>query len=222
MLDERGICKIIEAVKPFSMVCEEGLRFTITESVDIVRRHVPGHFVECGVWRGGCGIAMLLAQQEQFRRIKRTVHFLDSFAGLPPATEADGTVAAEWQKKSDNCLATREEFNASIGSFAIPARHFTVWQGWFIETLPRFLRYLGNRPIAFLRLDADWYDSTMLCLEALFPHVSDGATIIIDDYYAWDGCTRAVHDFLSKNKAPHRIKSMPQFSSAYFRKERFH
>jgi len=49
-----------------------------------------------------------------------------------------------------------------------------------------------------LRLDSDWYESTKQCLENLFDLVVDGGLVIIDDYYVWDGCARAVHDFLSK------------------------
>src|SRR5512146_2044131 len=109
MLDERGICEIIESVKPYTMVCEEGLRFTITESVAAVQNLIPGHFVECGVWRGGCGIAMMLAQKRQFGGIRRKVHFLDSFAGLPPTTAMDGAFAADWQSKGNTLLATRAE-----------------------------------------------------------------------------------------------------------------
>ena len=66
-----------------------------------------------------------------------------------------------------------------------------------------------------LRLDGDWYDSTMQCLEALVPLVAEGGTIIIDDYYAWDGCARAVHDYLSRNDLPYRIKSLYGNYGAY-------
>src|SRR5262249_42322226 len=60
--------------------------------------------------------------------------------------------------------------------------------------------------IAVLRLDGDWYDSTMICLRKFWNHVLPGGIIIIDDYFAWDGCTRAVHDFLSSIRANERIR----------------
>jgi O-methyltransferase len=76
-------------------------------------------------------------------------------------------------------------------------------KGWFEKTLPGFR---PSEPIALLRLDGDWYDSTMCCLEHLFPHVRRGGVIIIDDYFQWDGCTRAVHDFLSRGQRTEPIR----------------
>jgi O-methyltransferase len=56
-----------------------------------------------------------------------------------------------------------------------------------------------------LRLDGDWYDSTLVVLESLFKHLAPDGIVIVDDYYAWDGCSRAVHDFLSRNSLTARI-----------------
>ena len=85
------------------------------------------------------------------------------------------------------------------------ARSFHLVKGWFSDTLPAF-----NPPdsIALLRLDGDWYDSTMTCLDSLFDKVAPSGLILLDDYYAWDGCSRALHDFLSRRSAPERIRSL--------------
>ena len=74
---------------------------------------------------------------------------------------------------------------------------FATVKGWFNETLPKFA---PETRIAILRLDGDWYESTMECLNALYRHVRVGGVIIIDDYYTWAGCSRAVHDFLSRHE----------------------
>jgi O-methyltransferase len=75
-------------------------------------------------------------------------------------------------------------------------------QGWFDQTVPIFN---DSNEISLLRLDGDWYDSTMVCLVHLFPKVVKGGIIILDDYYTWDGCSRAVHDYLSDIKTSSRI-----------------
>ena len=80
--------------------------------------------------------------------------------------------------------------------------------GWFNETLPKY----PGKPIAVLRLDADWYQSTMDVLTYLYPHVVQDGVIIIDDYYYWQGCALAVHDFLSANKLAEQIR---QFRESY-------
>lgn len=57
--------------------------------------------------------------------------------------------------------------------------------GWFDKTIPLHLDVLAQEGIAFLRIDADWYDPVLYVLEHLAPLVSDGGLIILDDYYVW-------------------------------------
>jgi len=157
-----------------------------------------GEFVECGTWRGGMSAAMLeLGGQSRHYR------FFDSFAGLPLASSIDGAAALEWQADPtgdnyhDNCTASRAEFEATIALAGVPADHIHIYEGLFDDTAPR----AETGRIAVLRLDGDWYDSTMTCLQAFWDKVMPGGLVIVDDYGVWDGCTRAVHDFLSQRSA---------------------
>jgi O-methyltransferase len=163
---------------------------------------VPGAVVECGTWRGGMIAA--LAETLSGGAAREFVLF-DSFQGLPPAGVIDGEAARAWQAdpeapdNRDNCRAAREEASESMRMAGVDA---TFVEGWFDETVPTYAA--AERPaIALLRLDADWYDSTMVCLRHLFPLVVPGGIVIIDDYGVgvFDGCTRAVHDFLSEFEA---------------------
>ena len=136
------------------------------------------------------------------------LHYLfDSFEGLPPATEIDGLAALEYQKDVsnrlyyDNCRAERSFADRAMA--ATKARTSHIISGWFDETVPGFV---PAEPVAILRLDGDWYESTMVCLTGLYPSVMQGGLIIIDDYYTWDGCARAVHDYLSARKSNDRIE----------------
>jgi len=166
------------------------------------RRHVHGCVIECGVWRGGmsAGIAEVLGPDRDY-------FLFDSFEGLPPATEADGNDAKNWQKDTqgttyyDNCRAP-VEFAARAMKLSGAPRHKLI-KGWFEDTLPVFVPPF---PIAILRLDGDWYESTMISLESLFEHLAPGGIVILDDYYAWDGCSRAVHDFLSRRQSTARVR----------------
>jgi O-methyltransferase len=85
-------------------------------------------------------------------------------------------------------------------------------QGWFSDTLPSFV---PREPIAVLRLDGDWYESTMTCLVNLYDHVVEGGLIIFDDYYIYDGCSRAVHEFLAERKVPAKIQGDRDYAIAY-------
>lgn len=164
-------------------------------------RHLDGCVVECGVWRGGvsAGMAEVLGKDREY-------FLFDSFEGLPPAGKDDGEFAKKWQADTesetyyDNCAAEIDFAERAMKLSG--SRKYNLKKGWFEDTLPEFV---PPCKIAVLRLDGDWYDSTMVALDNLYKYLAPNALVIIDDYYAWDGCSRAVHDFLSKTKSLTRI-----------------
>lgn len=173
----------------------------------------PGAVVECGTWRGGMigGIASLLGGSREY-------FLYDSFEGLPEAKPIDGEKATTWQKSPsdpfyhDNCTASIDDAREAMRLAGVS--NANIVKGWFNDTLKSTEFPEG---IALLRLDADWYDSTMDILEPLFDKVNPGGLLVVDDYFAWDGCSRAIHDFLSANKRTERIET---FSGICFMKKR--
>ena len=161
---------------------------------------LDGDFVECGVWRGGMSAAV-----GEILDKSKAVHLFDSFEGLPPAKEIDGKEAIAWQKDVsapgyfNNCSA--EESYAKKAMSMASHDNYKIYKGWFNDTLPHF----KNQRIGMLRLDGDWYDSIIDCLNHLFPQVIQGGIILLDDYYTWDGCSKAVHDYLSMVKSPSKV-----------------
>jgi hypothetical protein len=180
-------------------------------------RVIPGDIVECGTWKGGmaCGLMAVCGGD-------RIYHFFDSFEGLPDAREIDGPGAINYQKDTqspvyfDNCRADYEGFCSLVYSQDVPKNNIHVYKGWFSDTLVR--APIANA-IAVLRLDADWYESTWACLESLYPKVARGGVIIVDDYYMWDGCSRAVHAYLHKTSSRSRVRCSPLAQVAYIIKE---
>jgi hypothetical protein len=164
-------------------------------------RNVPGCVVECGVWKGG----MVAAIADVLGPARRYFLF-DSFEGLPPARHIDGDSALAWQRNEssptyyNNCTASRADAEAAMRSSA--AADYHIIQGWFEDTLSTFA---STEPIALLRLDGDWYDSTYECLRRLAHQVHQHGQIIVDDYHTWTGCARAVHDFLSEASGAFRL-----------------
>jgi O-methyltransferase len=161
-----------------------------------------GCIVECGVWRGGmiASIATIMGNGYNY-------FLFDSFEGLPKAKEIDGQAAIDWQADTDsnwyfdNCKAEESYAEAAMKKAGIS--NYKLVRGWFSDTLPG---YSFGEKICILRLDGDWYESTMDCLVNLYPLVEEKGLIIIDDYYAWEGCARAVHDYLSSNSLSARIR----------------
>jgi hypothetical protein len=156
---------------------------------------VEGCIVECGTWRGGmsAGIADVLGSQ-------RCYYLCDSFQGLPTPKEIDGAAAQAWQADTtsplyfNNCTASEEDARTAMSMSS--ARDHHIVKGWFEDTLPK----LPPHPIALLRMDADWYESTKCILDNLADRVVSGGMIIIDDYFGWEGCTIAVNEFAARNK----------------------
>lgn len=193
--------KIYRRFREFTMISAS----TYVDNLILAERvsKLSGCVVECGVWRGGmiAGMAALLGQNRRY-------FLFDSFEGLPPAKVIDGEAALSWQNAKhlpgyyDNCTAP-EDFAARAMTMA-GASSFQLIKGWFNETIPSFNPL---EPIAILRLDGDWYDSTMVSLQSLFELVAPGGLIVLDDYHTWDGCSRALHDFLSRKSAVERIQS---------------
>ena len=159
---------------------------------------VAGDVVECGVWKGGmmAGIAEIMGADRYY-------HLFDSFEGLPDVTAIDGESAATWMKTNDIAACKTEERFAAEAMRQAGANNVNIVKGWFNKTLETVS---FPRGIALLRLDADWYSSTAECLNVLYEKVNVGGMIIFDDYFAWDGCSKALHDFLSMNKLTDRIR----------------
>lgn len=217
---------IVTAVKSYTMVCDSGVRFAAQSAIDVVERRISGVIVECGVWKGGCSLAMLLAQRMAFGRVERPVFMFDSFEGMPEPGPKDGAAAREWRERRDpsdfhdNCRADQSNvsriFEDLFGFRALPGLRpeidYELSAGLFESTLPRVM--IG--PIALLRLDADWYESTKCCLDNLGRFLSPGALVIVDDYYAWEGCKLAVNEWLA-GRPEITLESMPDGSAAHFR-----
>jgi O-methyltransferase len=193
-------------VRRATMTSARRCRLLWDQCNEIFRRGVPGSFVECGVWRGGSSAVMALAA----RRVgqNRQLHLFDSFEGLPEPQKIDEAGAAEYSggrssgslQSIDRCKAELAEVEAFLfGDLRLnrEAVHFHV--GWFQHTVAAAGDALGD--VAVLRLDGDWYESTKVCLEHLYPKLSRGGVLILDDYFAWVGCKKATDEY----RASHNI-----------------
>ncbi len=158
--------------------------------VDALRRGVPGDLMETGVWRGGAAIFMR-AVLKAYGACDRLVWAADSFQGLPrPDTKRYAHDASTDFWKRRPLAVSLDEVKANFARYGLLDEqvHFVV--GWFRDTLPT----APVEQLAVLRLDGDMYESTTIALQALYPKLSAGGYVIIDDY-AIPVCRQAVDDY---------------------------
>ena len=203
--------KTINAVRPFTMTQPEAL-FGLCDAVRyVVRGRIPWAIVECGVWKGGSmmAVAHTLLQEGDW---SRDLYLFDTYEGMTPPEERDVTVfnhpAVVMEKKvikNENtqnlrdgkwCYAPLDEVKNALYSVGYDPVRMHFVKGRVEETIP------GRAPesIALLRLDTDWYQSTMHELVHLFPRLSDGAVLIVDDYGFWKGSREAVDEYFAQHR----------------------
>jgi hypothetical protein len=190
--------------RQLSMVSPQGLYSTLAACKYVAENDVPGDFVECGVWRGGNAIIAA----EIFKRYKvvRKVFLFDTFQGMTEPTMDDMTVQdkkpaleqylkAQRESHNDWCFAPLTEVRSNFQTRGLLGEDVVFVEGKVEDTLRRH----DNLPqrISILRLDTDWYESTKLELEVLYPLIVSGGFLIIDDYGFWSGSKKATDEFFS-------------------------
>jgi O-methyltransferase len=201
--------KAIALVESHTMLSYQRL-VTLWQQVRYLdRAGVQGCLVECGTWKGGAAALMALAHRESGKP-HRDLHLFDSFEGLPEPDRAhDGDMAVRYAgarasgmlRSIGKCVGTLEDNRQAVSAIAgYPSSltHFHV--GWFQDTLHTLPASFGE--IALLRIDGDWYESTKICLDMLFPQVVSGGIVVIDDYGKWSGCRKAVDEFMATLHRP--------------------
>lgn len=157
----------------------------------VLQWDVPGDFMETGVWRGGASIFMR-AILKAYGDTKRKVWLADSFQGLPkpdPNTYPADLGDDLWTFKE--LIVPLDTVKANFASYGLLDEQVDFLPGWFRDTLPT--APVGR--LAVLRLDGDMYESTIVALRSLYHKVSPGGFVIVDDYYCFETCKKAVDDF---------------------------
>jgi len=196
--------EIVRAVRPWTMTGADKI-YALIQAVRYVNRHrIPGDVVECGVWRGGsmqAAARTLLSVGDT----SRDLHLFDTFDGMPPPTERD--VRRSDERTAEELLAEQTRERGPVWAVATlgdvkegfqqvpyPSERIHFVQGRVEETIPE----AAPEQISILRLDTDWYESTRHELEHLYPRLSPGGVLLLDDYGYWEGAREAVDEFLDK------------------------
>ena len=158
---------------------------------ELDKEGIQGDFMECGVWRGGASIYAQLVIALSGNPHNRSVWLADSFEGLP--LPRDPSKDQDYWSKLNYLKVSLQQVQLNMAHFQLlPSSHIHYCKGYFHDSL------LDCHPskIALLRMDGDMYESTMDQLYSLYPYISLGGRIIVDDW-SIPVCQRAMRDFWS-------------------------
>jgi hypothetical protein len=171
----------------------------------VTTRNIPGSIVECGVGKGGSIMAVALKLMAEGTQ-DRDIYLFDTFTGMTEPGDEDlsyrGEPASERYERqqsidgtTDWCHGPLDQVKTNVTSTGYDPQRLYFVEGKVEDTIP------GNAPeqIAILRLDTDWYQSTRHELVHLYPRLSSGGVLIIDDYGYWQGARKAVDEYIEEN-----------------------
>ena len=198
-----------------TMGSKDNLAATILAARYISKNKIKGDFVECGVWRGGHGIAAALTFKLYSYNSK--IICFDTFSGMTKPDEHDSEL---YSMQPANMLLNRESnkvgkwttwANASLedvqfglSKCCIQKEQVKFVVGDVHNTVPSNL----SESISVCRIDTDWYSSTRHILENCWDRISPGGILILDDYDIWSGARKAVDEFfLSIEYKPFLIRT---------------
>jgi O-methyltransferase len=205
--DIEAIAALCQSVTPYTMESISRIS-SFHELVEAtLLEGIPGDIVECGVWKGGMMMlaASLCLEHFDLRRL----WLYDTYTGMSKPGEQDVAFNGEmainkWLVKNngenvDWCLSPLEEVKANLASTNYPQEMISYIKGDVLETL----KVAKPDSIALLRLDTDWYASTKIELETLFPLLSPGGFLIIADFSDWQGARKAAEEYFSGDRSIH-------------------
>lgn len=211
---EKEFISIWDNIKPFTMTSVER-GYSLFKSVEyVVKNKIPGDFVECGVWKGGSCMLIAMALN-LFGETSRKIYLYDTYEGMPEPTKEDviswngRSVLEKWEEDRSGIknnfgswAVGLKEVKTNIATISYPENNFIFVPGDVALTL----KDVKPDIIALLRLDTDWYASTVEELEILYPLLVEKGVLIIDDYGHFDGARKAVDEyFLNRSILLNRI-----------------
>ena len=197
-----------EELRFIQEIHSSSLTFTSFESLStlaicckyISQENIDGDFVEAGVWRGGSSIVA-----RKMIGANRNFYLFDTYSGMTEPSAKDSRIGSrasesilqKWKDSiSENTsswdFASLEEVKKNFVRYNLLDSSIRFIVGDVRKTL---VESQLPEKISLLRLDTDFYDSTLIEMQALWPRLVSGGILILDDYGYWDGAKTAVDEY---------------------------
>ena len=209
-IDHKGF---IRNEKRLTMLSIPRLWAAISATKYVINNDIPGDIVECGVWKGGC--AMAIAQTLKKYRSSKKVYLFDTFDGMtePSALDVDTHSGENYGETYESLnLDKRNRVKLDYYGLGVPncslahvKKNFLDWglmdYALFVEGDVRETLYdKASIPdaLSLVRLDTDWFDTTLLELQTLYPLLQKGGVLLLDDYGTFNGARKAVDNYFEE------------------------
>jgi len=173
--------------------------------------NIPGAFAEFGLFKG-CSFVRFLT----YRSILETVYArkffgFDVFGVFPEAElQGDKQLLEKYLENAGNQSISRDQL-LNVLSLKGLNENVELIEGDISETIPKFINKNPGARFSLIHLDVDLYKPSVVVLESLYPLLSKGGILILDDYTIWEGETKAVDEYFANKKVA--IRRFP-FSEA--------
>jgi O-methyltransferase len=222
-----AICKVVEPVpedrivgKDWPVYADTMIGMKRLENIEhcvkkVLEDKIEGDFIETGVWRGGATILMR-AMLKAHNVTDRTVWVADSFEGLPkPDADKYAADKGDTHHTMRELMISKEIVEDNFRKYGLLDNQVQFLKGWFKDTLPT----APIKKVAIARLDGDMYESTMDGITNLYPKLSVGGFLLVDDYGGLEGCRRAIDDYRKQHGITEPIIKV-DWTGVYWRKEK--
>ena len=212
----RDFIEEYQSLEPYTMTSMERI-FALKSAVQYtIKNNLNGSYVECGVWKGG-SCMMIAKTLMEMNQLNKEIWLYDTFDGMTNPTNND--VEVETNLKGMELLKNKDKTTDKLNMWAYAPKDLVIKNMDSTGYAKNNIKYvegkvedtlISNMPksIAMLRLDTDWYESTKIELELLYPLLVSGGVLIVDDYGHFKGARKAVDEyFISIDESPllHRI-----------------
>jgi len=176
----------------------------------VIRKNIPGDFLEAGVWRGGASILAKAVLSSYGEDKTRKVWVCDSFKGLPKNRTTNDR--DHWERQQI-LRVSKTAVQQNFRKFDLLDENVKFVEGYFVNSLPKIRDDV--KELALLRLDGDMYESTMDILFNLYEKVTIGGYVIVDDYQI-PVCRRAITEFREIHQITEELLPILKGSVRYY------
>jgi hypothetical protein len=158
-------------------------------------KEVPGEIVECGVFKGASYLRFAMFREIFGNPFSKKIIGFDTFGKFPETSFQDDEKARNQfiNSAGDNSISKKQLLE--ILDHKGLNKHIDLIEGDITETVPAYVKANPELKISLLNLDTDIYEPAVSILEHLYPKITKGGILMIDDYGTHPGETKAVDEY---------------------------